>query len=177
MTCRTKSITITLTKYLKVWINDFLQSEKCINDIKECVKLCLSLEIMEDSWTGVIENTLGIFDDYDNLSSEFDLYISGREYEYENLLVYFIYRYLLKAVFDCDVLTKVRFAAVSYVIIRQLDIARWLRNGKEFSIKDRIKNCVLYSKEVEHCQDNIDFFDEEFLFNPIFEHNRFLNLI
>ena len=114
---------------------DFSQSEKCINDIKECVKLCLSLEIMEDSWTGVIENTLGIFDNYDNLSGEFDLYISGREYEYENLLVYFIYRYLLKAVFDCDVLTKVRFAAVSYVIIRQLDIARWLRNGKEFSLK------------------------------------------
>ena len=84
---------------------------------------------------------------------------------------------MLKAVFDCDVLTKVRFAAVSYVIIRQLDIACWLRNGKEFSLKDRIKNCVLYSKEVEHCQDNIDFFDEEFLFNPIFEHNRFLNLI
>lgn len=51
------------------------------------------------------------------------------------------------------------------MIIRQLDIARWLRNGKEFSLKDRIKNCVLYSKEVEHCQDNIDFFDEEFLFN------------
>lgn len=94
---------------------------------------------MEDSWTGVIENTLGIFDNYDNLSGEFDLYISGREYEYENLLVYFIYRYLLKAVFDCDVLTKVRFAAVSYVLIRQLDIARWLRNGKEFSFKDRIK--------------------------------------
>ena len=156
---------------------DFSQSKKCINDIKECVKLCLSLEIMEDSWTGVIENTLGIFDNYDNLSGEFDLYISGREYEYENLLVYFIYRYLLKAVFDCDVLTKVRFAAVSYVLIRQLDIARWLRNGKEFSFKDRIKNCVLYSKEVEHCQDNIDFFDEGFLFNPIFEHNRFLNLI
>ena len=78
---------------------DFSQSKKCINDIKECVKLCLSLEIMEDSWTGVIENTLGIFDNYDNLSGEFDLYISGREYEYENLLVYFIYRYLLKAVF------------------------------------------------------------------------------
>ena len=38
---------------------------------------------MEDSWTGVIENTLGIFDNYDNLSGEFDLYISGREYEYE----------------------------------------------------------------------------------------------
>jgi hypothetical protein len=36
---------------------------------------------------------------------------------------------------------------------------------------------VLYSKEIEHCQDNIDFFDEGFLFNPIFEHNRFLNLI
>lgn len=156
---------------------DFLQSEKCINDIKECVKLCYDLEIMEDSWTGAIDETLKIFDDYENLSDEFDLYISGREYEYENLLVYFIYRYLLKAVFDYDVLTKVRFATVSYVIIHQLDIACWLRNGKEFSFKDRIKNCVLYSKEVEHCQDNIDFFDEEFLFNEIFEHSRFLNLI
>ncbi len=156
---------------------DFSQGERCADNIKECVKLCLDLEIMEDSWTNVIESTLGIFDNYDNLSGEFDLYISGREYEYENLLVYFIYRYLLKAVFDCDVLTKVRFAAASYVIIRQMDIARWLGNGKKFSFKDRIKNCALYSKEVEHCQDNIDFFGEEFLFNPIFEHGEFLKLI
>lgn len=155
----------------------FSKSEKCINDIKECIKLCYDLEIMEDSWTGVIEETLKIFDDYKNLNNEFDIYISGREYEYENLLIYFIYRYLLKAVFDYDVLTKVRFAVLSYIIIHQLDIARWLRNGKEFSLKDRIKNCVLYSKEVEHCQDNIDFFDEEFLFNEIFEHSRFLKLI
>ncbi len=156
---------------------DFSKGEKRTDGIRECVKLCLDLEIMEDSWTNVIESTLGIFDDYDNLSDEFDLYISGREYEYENLLVYFIYRYLLKAVFDCDVLTKVRFAASSYVIIRQMDIARWLGNGKKFSFKDRIKNCALYSKEVEHCQDNIDFFGEEFLFNPIFEHGEFLKLI
>lgn len=142
-------------------------------DIKECVSLCRELTLLTDGWTEEINGALALFeDDYIELCREFDSFISDREYEYEHILVYFIFRYLIKASFDCDVLTRVRFAAVSYLIIRQLDMTRWLRQGKKFDFDDRVKTCVLYSKEVEHCQDNIDFFAEEFIFSDIFKSGR-----
>lgn len=142
-------------------------------DIKECVSLCRELTLLTDGWTEEISGALALFDgDYTELCREFDSFVSDREYEYEHILVYFIFRYLIKAVFDCDVLTRVRFAAVSYLIIRQLDMTRWLRQGKKFDFYDRVKTCALYSKEVEHCQDNIDFFAEEFIFRDIFKSGR-----
>lgn len=143
------------------------------NDIKECVSLCHELTLLTDGWTEEIDGALALFDgDYMAFCRGFDSFISDREYEYEHILVYFIFRYLIKAVFDCDVLTRVSFAAVSYLIIRQFDMARWLRQGKNFTFDDRIKTCALYSKEVEHCQDNIDFFAEEFIFRDIFKGGR-----
>lgn len=150
----------------------------CTKDLKNCIRLCSNLEIMEDSWIGVIENTLVLYGaDFAETAAEFGQYISRRVYEYEHILVYFVYRYLLKAVFDYDVLSKIKFAVSSYIIVKQLDIAKWIENGKTFSFEDRIKNCVLYSKEVEHCQDNIDFFSEEFIFNEIFRTERMKNML
>lgn len=144
-----------------------------VSDIKECISLCHELTLLTDGWTEEIDGALALFDgDYMALCRGFDGFISDREYEYEHILVYFIFRYLIKASFDRDVLTRARFAAVSYIIIRQLDMARWLRQGKKFDFDDRVKTCALYSKEVEHCQDNIDFFAEEFIFRDIFKGGR-----
>ncbi|MGN0375199.1 MAG: flagellin lysine-N-methylase, partial [Butyrivibrio sp.] len=39
---------------------------------------------------------------------DFGKYYADREYEFENLITYFIFRYFMKAVFDGDVLTKVK---------------------------------------------------------------------
>lgn len=151
---------------------------KSVKNLENCLALCLDLEILADNWTDTVRETLDIFDDnYFENKAEFELYIKDREYEYEHILVYFIFRYLLKAVFDYDVLSKVKLAVVSYIIIKQMDIAKWLKNGKEFTFRDRIKNAVLYSKEVEHCQDNIDFFSEEFMFNEIFERESFVGMV
>lgn len=148
------------------------------DDLRECMKLCLDLEIMEDGWTAAVDGTMKLYNgDYEKISAKFSEYTLDREYEYEHMLVYFIFRYLLKAVFDFDVLTKVKFAVSSYIIIHQFDLARYIANGGEFSFEDRVKNCVLYSKEVEHCEDNIEFFAEEFLFNEIFEIKRFAAMI
>lgn len=148
------------------------------DDIKGCLELCLDLEIMEDSWIEVINDTLGIYDcEYEKNLVDFEKYSESKDYEYEHLLIYFIYRYLVKAMFDYDIFMKVKFAIVSYIIIKQLDISCWLKNNKEFLFENRVKDCVLYSKEVEHSPDNIEFFSDEFLFNEIFERERFLKMI
>jgi len=157
---------------------EICKSEKSIKNLENCVAMCLDLEILADNWIDTVHEVIDIFDDaYFENCTEFESYIKDREYEYEHILVYFIFRYLLKATFDYDVLTKVKFAVVSYIIIKQMDIARWIKNGKEFTFRDRIKNAVLYSKEVEHCQDNVDFFSEEFIFNEVFEREKFMGMI
>ena len=93
--------------------------------------------------------------DYDENISGFNTYYSKREYEFENLITYFIFRYFMKAVFDGDVLTKVKMGIVSVLMIRQCDIGTWAYTG-ELSYEKQVDICHLYSREVEHSEENFD---------------------
>ncbi len=72
------------------------------------------------------------------------------EWEYEHLMVYFIFRYLMTAVFDGDLISKSKFAAVSLIIISRLQA----KNPTDKSA--RVTSMQKYSKEVEHSQLNMD---------------------
>lgn len=75
---------------------------------------------------------------------------SDYEWEYEHLMIYFVFRYLMAAVFDGDLLSKSKFAAVSYIIISRLQ-------AENISDKAaRVTAIQKYSKEVEHSQLNMD---------------------
>lgn len=92
--------------------------------------------------------------DYEKETAEFAKYYESREYEYENLITYFIFRYFLKAVFDNDVLTKVKMGIVSVLLIRQCDIGTWVSKDRELTFKEQVDICHLYSREVEHSEEN-----------------------
>ena len=47
--------------------------------------------------------------------------------EYEQLMVYFLFTYFCGAVYDGDVLSKVKMSVVSTVVIRELEVARQVR--------------------------------------------------
>ncbi|MBD5157514.1 MAG: hypothetical protein HDT13_07775 [Butyrivibrio sp.] len=79
-----------------------------------------------------------------------------KEYEYENLLTYFTFRYFMKGVFDGDVLTKVKMGVVSTLMIMQCDMACWRANGGSFTLKEQVEITHLYSREVEHSEENFD---------------------
>lgn len=74
----------------------------------------------------------------------------GYEWEYEHLMVYFVFRYLMAAVFDGNLLSKAKFAAVSFIIISRLQA----ENIGDKSA--RVTAMQKYSKEVEHSQLNMD---------------------
>ncbi len=63
------------------------------------------------------------------------------------LLSYYVYRYFLKAVNDCDIITKVRFILFSVWFCEQL----YLNSDYPFEEIAR-----LYSKEIEHNTENIE---------------------
>lgn len=75
------------------------------------------------------------------------------QYEYEQLLIYFIYRHFMSARNDGAILDKVVFALLSTCIIQLLGIQAWLPTHT-FSHRQQIDLCKLYSQEIEYDEEN-----------------------
>lgn len=88
--------------------------------------------------------------------ADFLMYYKDKEYEFEHILVYYIFNYFLGASYDHDILTKVKFAVISYLVILHLDTARWLEADKTFTYENQVVVAHAYSKEVEHSYNNYE---------------------
>lgn len=81
--------------------------------------------------------------------------IPFKENAYENLLVYFLFRYLPRGLFDGDYNSKIRFCLFCLFCIRDL----------EEIYEDTALAASAFSREVEHSEENIELIMEELLFN------------
>ena len=106
--------------------------------------------------TDVEEEQEGFLHHYEMSYQEFFRYYRNKEYEYEHILVYYIFNYFLGAAYDQDAYTKVKFAVISYLVILELDVALWLKKKKEFGYNDQVLVAHAYSKEVEHSYNNFE---------------------
>ena len=113
----------------------------------------LDLERLEETWTTVLENLRNQGEQID--LDRFARFMEGREAEYEQLLVYFLYRHFLTAYEDGDVGSKVSFAVLSTRILFLLGALCWVKNGV-FSLADQVELARQYSAEIEYSQDNLD---------------------
>lgn len=77
---------------------------------------------------------------------------SAPDWEYEHLMVYFIFRYFITAAYDYDLLTKSKFAAVSFIVIKRLHASLGALEKEQ-----RVEIAQKYSKEAEHSAINMDF--------------------
>ena len=73
-----------------------------------------------------------------------------------NIAVYFLWRYLLKGVFDGDFLSRTVLAVVSVIINAVLWASKWLEDG--LSPEDCIEIAKNYSKEIEYNEENLEAF-------------------
>lgn len=113
----------------------------------------LSLERMDEVWTGILE---ALREHADELPlDDFAAHMKGRETEYEQLLIYFLYRHVPTALDDGDVSSKAAFAVLSVRLLFSLGALHLLLRG-EFTVEDQIELCRLYSAEVEYSDDNMD---------------------
>ena len=100
------------------------------------------LEILTDEWRRVLnseENEPGNIDENDILL--------------KNILIYFVYRYIPKAINDGNIISKAEF-----IIFSLGSVIRYAkRNQSAVSQKEKISYTArLYSKEIEHNRDNIE---------------------
>jgi len=155
------------------------KSEK-YNNINEVFKVFRGLEHINPNYPLGLEDAFRYFwqreDDeklYLDIHKRFEEYYKDKEYQFEQILVYFVFRYFMKAVFDYDVIAKIKIALVSYLMIKELAVVRYLEN-KEFTEEDMVDIAHTYSKDVEHLEENIETLAEVFVTNKVFSFEKML---
>lgn len=87
-------------------------------------------------------------------SEALDLTADKTEEKYlERLFAYFVWRYLLKSLFDGEISKKISFAVFSVAVIFAL-----YKNSEKQCFESLVKSAVLYSKQMEYSQENLDMF-------------------
>lgn len=138
-------------------------------DFQKRIECLEALEVLDENWTKTLQEMCRIFreDNYNKMQREFMGAVREREYEYEHLLVYFTFRYFMRAYYDGNILTKAQLAVFCVLSIRDMDVARYFANGKKFDLQDRIDTARIYSREVEHSEENLELLAEDFLFEEV----------
>lgn len=111
---------------------------------RDILSLFSDFEPIDESWTQEYYSLMQ--------NESFPLFFTETEEKYAvNLLRYFIWRYFLKGVFDEEVLSKLKFAAVSILVIKAMtkendSLCAWIEKSK------------LYSKQMEYSEENRELF-------------------
>lgn len=74
----------------------------------------------------------------------------------EQLLVYFIFTYLCGAVYDDNIIGKIRMSVDSVNIIYEMLAAKWIEQNEQLSAKDIQQIVYRYSRELEHSDLNLE---------------------
>ncbi|XZH20851.1 flagellin lysine-N-methylase [Clostridium perfringens] len=108
---------------------------------------------------------------------EFNEYYKENLYKFKNILVYFIFRYFMKSIFDYDASAKLKLAIVSTLMIKELAVVRFIENNNEFKEEDMVEVSRMYSKDIEHSDENIENLQEIFETEEIFEVDEILPML
>lgn len=136
------------------------------------------MESINDEWEETIVLAWKAFGEadggeklYEDTLCAYTKYLQGedREFEYEQLMVYYAFMMLARCVDDNNFWGKAQFAVTSFLMTRDLDISRFLKKNGVFLPEDRVDIARIYAKEVEHSEENIEFLEDEFLFEDIYD--------
>ena len=128
------------------------------------------LESIGDAWSDM-EDRLKNFYNEENYEKTHRAFMESQkenEYQYEHLMVYYTFRYFMRAFYDNNLLEKAQFAVASFLMVRDMDVMVWMENGQKFDLSDRVETTKVYAKEVEHSEENIEMLGESFLFEDVF---------
>lgn len=136
------------------------------------------LESINEEWEHCIErmNALFLADEngkkrYEDTLSEFRKYLKAqeREYELEQLIVYYAFLFLARCVDDFNFWGKAQFCVSSFLMIQDMALERFYQNAGVFTLEDCVDIVRIYAKEVEHSEENLEFLEDEFLFEDIYK--------
>lgn len=118
------------------------------------------LEVLDHNWTRRLKEYENILyqageEVYHKNRQEFLKYYKDQEYQYTQIMVYFLFGYFSGAVYDENAYDKVRFALVNTLLIQELDMALWIKNGKELTFGGQVDLVHRFAREMEHSDPNL----------------------
>ena len=141
----------------KSGVNDYF------NSIRKLFRIFSKMETLKDNWPEYVKKAeWALFGEgqrgYEENRSAFERDMI-EDYEkfsryMEQLMVYFVYVYFCGAVYDGDVLGKMRTAIASTILIRELILAVWIEK-QDVTFEDVIEVAHRYSREIEHSDVNL----------------------
>lgn len=127
-------------------------------DFDKWADILLSLERLDEKWTDVLTFAKENFQNTD--FKGFDGYMKGREHEFEQLAVYFIYRHFANAPDTHEAAVRAVFAFLSYMVIYTAGAVLYTQTGN-YDFEAMCDIARLYSSEIEYSEDNLyTLFDE-----------------
>lgn len=164
------------TKYIERCLLSVKQgnAESVKGFLEELFGFIEGLENINEKWILLLKQTADRIreheaEELEQTGWEFAVYYRGEEYVYEHLMVYYVYRYFMKMIFDGDLYSKAVMCIVTLICIREMNITCWYHKDRQFNIEDQIKINYLYSKEIEHCEENLTGLYDEFWDNEIYQ--------
>lgn len=104
---------------------------------------------------------------YKRLRDDFSVQAAGLELEWENLMLYFVHTFVLGAVYDGDVLGKVKLAIFNYIVIRENCLAASQKKGR-MTREILVEQAYRYSREVENSDTNLESLEYRFCHSRLF---------
>ena len=130
----------------------------------QVLELCRRLEPIDEGWVTQLSRLEDLAAQPERLLSAKEKLrevTREREYEYEKLASYFVYRYFMKCRDDGAVRSKAGLVLVSVVLIHLMDIELFSRTG-QLTKEDRVENAKACSKELEYSEENLELVEEAF---------------
>lgn len=171
-----------LEKRLAVLRTKYISRDNGLGTIPHYFDSFAGMEVINKDWYKCLERNTAFFekmtaDSYGKTVREFEKYYEDRMYEYEQLMMYYVYRYFLSAVNDYEILQKAKIGVIGYLILRQSDIAQWSENGGELSFTEQVDLAHLYSRQFEHSYTNFEVYNEYFRTKRIYSYKRLMECL
>lgn len=151
--------------YIKAYLekrDDALEEQRA----KKMFEILYKLEMLRDKWKDVLKQTqTSLFKkgDYSNIRKQFQAWKQAHpeiEIHLEQIFVYFLFTYFAGAVYDGEVFAKAQMSAYCTWMLELLWMAKFVSNGKELSLDERISLLYQFSREVEHSDENLRILDK-----------------
>lgn len=81
---------------------------------------------------------------------EFNKYLKDQENIMENLLIYLIYKYFMRALHTKDLNKEINSVIISYAMIKMLLLGRYNKNNKKLSEEDFVEVFYVFSRVIQH---------------------------
>ena len=120
-----------------------------------------SLSVLTEEWAEILDELQSFqWSVKENMKFSDFVAMENREKSFDNILLYFIYRYMMDYISQGNLVLPVKFALISTRIIYSICLVAYCKTG-ELTLEQQARYFYLYSKEVEHNNENLEIFFED----------------